>query len=343
MKVALISPHYTPLIRGNAVTVQRIEQELRSAGCHVAIHALDTLEPERSLSEIGLFRPELIHAFHGYLGGRVARRAAERLNIPYLVTLTGTDVYEALTDARRGETCAALAGAAGLAVFHDSVRQRLAEQSPALAEKTVVVPQGVAMPPADGSRVDLPFPAGAFTFFLPAGLRRVKNVLSPLVPLARLHRSHPQLRFLLAGPVLDADYAAEVQERLEDCPFASYMGTIDHEAIGSLYRSCDVVLNTSLFEGGMANTMLEALAFGKPVLASAAEGNRSLIENEVTGLIYRDSDDFYRQAQRLIDDAALRNRLGAKGHRKVRENFSPQKEGAAYLDLYQQIRYGRQV
>ena len=181
----------------------------------------------------------------------------------------------------------------------------------------------------------------ANTFFLPAGLRRVKNVLAPLAPLSRLNRKYPQVRFLLAGPVLEQDYADEVLQRMDEHPFARYLGTIDHDAIDAVYRSCDVVLNCSVFEGGMANSVLEALALGKPVLASAAEGNRSVIEHGVTGLTYMNEDDFYRQALRLIEDIGLGKRLGENGCRLVREKYSPRKEGAAYLDLYRQILSGR--
>ena len=78
----------------------------------------------------------------------------------------------------------------------------------------------------------------------------------------------------------------------------------------------------------------EALAFGKPVLASDVEGNRSLVRDGDTGLLYVDEADFLRKAERLYADAGLRERLGENGRRFVSENFAPEKEAEAYMELY---------
>ena len=80
--------------------------------------------------------------------------------------------------------------------------------------------------------------------------------------------------------------------------------------------------------------MLEALAFGKPVLAADIEGNRSLIKDGVTGLLYRNETEFWGKAERLLSDAGLGQRLGGQGRRFVLENFPPEREAEAYVALY---------
>jgi glycosyltransferase involved in cell wall biosynthesis len=104
-----------------------------------------------------------------------------------------------------------------------------------------------------------------------------------------------------------------------------------------VYQEASVVLNTSRFEGGMANSLLEAMAWGRPVLASDIEGNRSLVTDGVTGLLYRDAGDFRDKAGMLIADPALRLKLGMAGHRLVEEHHSPEREAQAYLRLYGEI------
>ncbi|KAF0221003.1 MAG: group 1 glycosyl [Geobacteraceae bacterium] len=339
MKIALITPHYYPAVRGNAVTVRRIGKYLVLRGCEVRTYSLDTVSVQEIFSGIRGYGPDLIHAFHGYTGGRIARLAAQGTGIPYIITLTGTDVYEALDDSRKMDVHAALRDAVALVAFHKSVKKRLAEHFPTMAAKTTIIPQGVELPGEDCSGLGgFPFPAGKFTFLLPAGLRPIKNVLFPLAPLAELYAREPSLRFILAGPLLDARYAAEVMERLERYPFAHYLGGIGHDAIGCLFRKADAVLNTSLFEGGMANSVLEALAFGKPVLANDIEGNRSLVKDGVTGLLYRSEDDFREKAWRLLADGKLREKLGERGRRFVLKNFPPEREAEAYVRLYEAVR-----
>jgi glycosyltransferase involved in cell wall biosynthesis len=338
INIAKITPHYYPVVRGNAVTVRRIEKHVEKNGCKVRLYSLDAMSAADILAGIANSPPDILHAYHGYLGGRLAQYAAAALKVPYIITLTGTDVYEALDDNRREETLLALTGAARLAVFDSSVKDRLSQHLPALAQKTTVIPQGVEIP-TDGCHGSggFPFSPGKFTFLLPAGLRPVKNVLFPLEPLRELASSHPMLRFLLAGPVLDPLFAAEVMQRLEAYPFAHYLGGVSHDAISFLYKKSAVVLNTSLFEGGMANSVLEALACGKPVLAADIAGNRSLISDGVTGLLYRDKEEFLRKAEDLLIHAELREHLGKNGRRLVREHFPPEKEAAAYLELYRAV------
>ena len=339
MKAAIITPYYYPAVRGNAVTVRRIERHLREAGCDVRVFSLDVLSATELEQEIALFAPDVVHGFHGYLGGRVARIVSRDLGIPDIITLTGSDVYEALVDTRKTETHAVLREAAALVVFHKSVKKRLVEHCPTLAEKTVIIPQGVELLGDDcGGLGGFPFPVGKFTFLLPAGLRPVKNVLFPLEPLAALHAADSRVRFILAGPVLDPSYAANVMGELEKYPFAHYLGGVGHDSIGCLYKKADVVLNTSLFEGGMANSVLEAMAFAKPVIASDIEGNRSIVTDGETGFLCRTPADFREKAGRLLGDEALRQHVGDKGRQFVFEHFPPQRETDAYLELYEAVR-----
>ncbi|WP_243689501.1 hypothetical protein [Geotalea toluenoxydans] len=146
----------------------------------------------------------------------MAYRLKEQYGIPYVITLTGTDIYEAIIDHRREETFRALNGAAGLVVFHESVRDRLLNHLPQLEASTVVIPQGVELPEEPCRRArEFPFSSDSFSFLLPAGLRPVKNVLFPLGPLAALHDQYPRIRLILAGPVLDPAYAAQVMDSLK--------------------------------------------------------------------------------------------------------------------------------
>jgi glycosyltransferase involved in cell wall biosynthesis len=144
-------------------------------------------------------------------------------------------------------------------------------------------------------------------------------------------------RFVIAGPVIDVEYAAEVMARLERYPFAHYIGGVSHDAIGCLYKKADVILNTSLSEGGMANSVLEAMASGKPVLAGAIEANSWLIKDGENGFLYRDSEEFREKGALLIADAKLRKRVGEQARRFVLEHFPPEKEAAAYEELYKTV------
>lgn len=338
MKIAVITPCYHPLTRGNGVTVRRIEINLAACGCEVEVYALDAMTAEEIHKKVRAFDPDIIHAFHANVGGRTARVIAGIINKPYIITLTGSDIYEALEDARREETVLALKKAAAVVAFHKSIKTRVVESVPSLAGTTMIIPQGVQVPgdcyphhddfrPSSGDRVIL----------LPAGLRPVKNVSYPLPLLSKLYEEGIGLYFVLIGPIINCGYAAEVLAEQENYPFAHYFGEVGHNAIGWFYQQADVVLNTSSFEGGMANTVLEAMIMAKPVLASNIEGNRSVVRDGVNGFLYRGDSDFLEKLERLLAEDKLRQRVGKSAQNYVLENFRAEKEAAAYLRLYREI------
>lgn len=338
MKIALITPCYHPFVRGNAVTVRRIEKNLVASGCEVEVFSLDTVTAEDTLKGLKRFDPDVIHAFHAFIGGRAAKLVAGALKKPYVITITGTDVYEALQDARREDTVASLNNAAAVIAFHKSIKCRLVDDMPTLAGKVFVIAQGVEMPGCDYPHHEefKPLP-GDLVVLLPSGLRPVKNVAFPIPLLAKLHEQGAALYYVLIGPILNRGYAEEVLAEQEGLPFAHYFGEVAHDAVGWFYEQADVVLNTSSFEGGMANSVLEAMFFGKAVLGANIEGNRSVIKDGVTGLLYHGESDFMEKLERLRTDEKLRERLGTNARSFVQKFFSPEKEAAAYMGLYEKI------
>jgi len=87
----------------------------------------------------------------------------------------------------------------------------------------------------------------------------------------------------------------------------------------------------------MANSVIEALAMGRAVLAADIAGNRSLIEDGVTGLLFDSEERLATQAERLAADPALRRRLGETGRGLVAARLAPAREIDGYLDVYAQV------
>jgi glycosyltransferase involved in cell wall biosynthesis len=335
--VALLTPFSFPSVRGNAVTAERIARGLAERGVAVRVWDL-SITPEATLeAEVGAYRPALIHALHAHHTGPTALGLARRMEIPLVVTLTGTDANHDLVDAARaGVVRRVLRGAATLVAFHDSIRARIAAVLPDLAARLVVIPQAARL---DG---DAPFdlaarwavPPERVLFLFPAGIRPVKDPRAPLEPLGSLVARLPWVRLLYAGPILDPAEGDRLRAALAGRPWARHVGAVPHARMRSLLAQSDVVLNCSRSEGGMANSVLEALAMERAVLASDIEGNRSLIEDGVTGLLFRDASDFETAAERLARDPALRARLGRAGRERVEALYPPAREIDAYLAVY---------
>jgi glycosyltransferase involved in cell wall biosynthesis len=87
---------------------------------------------------------------------------------------------------------------------------------------------------------------------------------------------------------------------------------------------------------GMPMSVLEAMAAGLPVVASAVGGISELVEHGVTGLLVPAGDEQALGAAlgRLLEDSELRRRLGAAGHARSIEGFDVPRFHAAHLELY---------
>jgi L-malate glycosyltransferase len=334
LRVAIITPFYLQATRGNAVTVRRIERYLRKVCCVTAVFSLDMLTSEALIEAVRSFSPDILHSFHAVRTGDVVAQISQDTRLPYLITITGTELYRGgETDFTEAESVL-LKNAAALVVFHVVIGKRLSVKLPAEIHRLKIIPQGVEIPD-----INLPtsLPEVPFTFFLPAGIRPVKNINYCLKPLELLWRRYPQIRLVIAGPVLDAGYAEKVLEAVAAHPFSSWIGEIPNSAMPSLYRSAHVVLNTSFSEGGMANSILEGMAYNKPVLVSDIEGNRSLVADAVNGFLFSSEMEFIDKAERLLLDMDLRKRIAASGREYVLENCSAVKEATSYHELYNDI------
>jgi hypothetical protein len=326
----LLTPHYFPSTRGNSITVRRIEQQLQLLGCTTAVFSLESASAESIAEELRRFSPDIVHAFHAVRCGELARCWAAENHIPYIITMTGTDVYASAGTAACG-SIDAIRAANALVFFAEQVREGFFRTYPQLAVPMVVIPQGVILPVTPCAESSVP---AEFNFLLPAGIRAVKNLLFPFHPLAELQRRYPQVRLILAGGVIEPLYAAKLFAVISANPFAGWAGEVDFEAMPELYCSAHVVLNSSLSEGGMANSLLEGMAFGKALLAADVEGNRSLVNDSGAGLLYSGADDFSRKAEVLLFDKELRQDMGAAGRAYVRRHCSPVVEAERYLQLY---------
>lgn len=77
-----------------------------------------------------------------------------------------------------------------------------------------------------------------------------------------------------------------------------------------------------------------AMALGLPCVACDTPQHRDLVRDGVTGLLYRSEEEALAQVSRLIDDLALRERLGQAARQQVRERLSPARLDQALLGAY---------
>jgi glycosyltransferase involved in cell wall biosynthesis len=110
------------------------------------------------------------------------------------------------------------------------------------------------------------------------------------------------------------------------------------EDVPALLAAADALVLPSRFEG-LPNVVLEAMAAGKPVVATAAPGTAELVVDGETGRLVPVGvpRELARALRAVVDDPALAARLGAGGRRRVEAHYDAAAMIAAYADLYDRL------
>jgi phosphatidylinositol alpha-mannosyltransferase len=124
--------------------------------------------------------------------------------------------------------------------------------------------------------------------------------------------------------------------RKRNVPSVEWLGGISDRELEQRMRGAAVYCAPSLHGESFGVVLLEAMAAGTPIVASAIEGYQNVARAEREAVLVEPGDvEGLRTAlRRVLDDAALRARLVAEGRARAAE-FSMERLAARYLELYE--------
>jgi glycosyltransferase involved in cell wall biosynthesis len=107
-------------------------------------------------------------------------------------------------------------------------------------------------------------------------------------------------------------------------PFTRFVGWQSQEDLPRHIRESVMLVMPTIAQEALGRTAVEAMAAGRPVVASRLGGLPFTVVDGATGLLCEpgDADDLARKIEMLLDDAALRERLGAVGRRRFEEHYA---------------------
>ena len=194
--------------------------------------------------------------------------------------------------------------------------------------RTVVIRNGVDL---DRPRRTPPPSARPCTVVSVGRLRHPKDFATLVRAMAALAPGTARLRIVGDGPDRSA-VASEIAGLGLDHA-VELLGTRDD--VGDLLADADLFVLSSESEG-LPMSVLEAMAAGLPVVASAVGGVPELVRDGETGTLVPpgDSRALAVAIERLAADPALRERMGAAGHRRAEREFSLDRCRREHLELY---------
>ncbi|HET7117212.1 MAG TPA: glycosyltransferase family 4 protein [Hanamia sp.] len=168
-------------------------------------------------------------------------------------------------------------------------------------------------------------------------------------------RGAPQKRVYLIGAIAKKmhemkiniyfSFAGDVENILhpEDYPYCTFYGNVrDRNRLEEIQKESDVLLLTSAYEG-LPMSVMEMMAFGKVVVATAVGGIPDYITHEENGFLIKDTTDENKIIEesisilnRLVNDKKLLKEVGEKSRIYAEEHFS----GEAFCENYRKVLFG---
>jgi glycosyltransferase involved in cell wall biosynthesis len=272
------------------------------------------------------FRPDVVHT-HTAKAGLLGRLAARLAGVPVIVHTYHGHVLHGYFGPLRTALFRRAERALGhlsdvLVAVSESVRDDLVRLGVAERAQIQVVPLGLDLVGLTGPlprgqlRSSSRVPDDAPLVGIVGRLAPVKDVPTFLEAAALVRRSLPEARFAVVG---DGEQRAALEEkarRLALDDVVHFHGWQRH--MPAVYGDLDLVVNCSRNEGTPV-ALIEALASGRPVIATRVGGTPDLLAGGEHGLLVPsgDAEALAAAVRRVLDDPGLAHRLGEAGRARA--------------------------
>ncbi len=276
-------------------------------------------------------RVQVLHAY-GFYANCFAIPAAKIAGVPVIIGSI-RDVGASWTPMQQRVERTVFRLADSVLTNADAVKQKLVGEGYP-ADKIAVIRNGVdvqrfaSADPAEDFRSEIGVPEGVPLVGVVARIDAVKGLDDFVEAAARVARTRPDAHFVLVGDSFPTEehraYHSALVERVRSLGIEERLVFAGNRSdVPSILPQLAVSVLPSLTEG-LPNALLEAMAAGVPVVATAVGGTPEVIEGGVNGLLVprRDPQRLADAIGRLLDDRALAGRMASAGNETVDARFS---------------------
>ena len=176
-------------------------------------------------------------------------------------------------------------------------------------------------------------------YVLYTGVLRARKGLFDLIECAKhVCETHPQTRFLICGR---GSFFPRLQQRVLKMGLKKhvlFLGHVSRERLVQLYQNATIHVVPSHYEG-LPTVLLEAMSCGIPVVATNVGGNSEVISSGVNGILIppKSPENMAKAVSRLLDDQALRERMGGAARRTIEEHYTWDKIAENVTECYERM------
>lgn len=242
-------------------------------------------------------------------------------------------------------------GVADCVIAHNLVSRRELVRVLGIPERKIhVIPHGNylgdigSLPSADSARAALGLPHDAQVLLFFGQIKAVKGLDLLLDALAAIKGTVPDVLLLVAGKMWGQEFA-RYQSQIDSLGLGrhciAHVRYIADEEVAAYYAAADLVVlpYRKIYQSGV---VLMAMSYGKPVLASNLEGMAEVIEDGVTGFLFRTDDaaDLARRLSSVLADRDAMQRVASNGLALMRDAYAWERIGQLTADCYRSAASG---
>lgn len=148
-----------------------------------------------------------------------------------------------------------------------------------------------------------------------------------------------KVEFVICGGLYPGPNSIGLNELspLCDGKYIKWLGECDN--IPEQMRQADVMAYPSYYREGVPKTLLEASAAGLPLVVYDSVGCRDTVDNNINGFKVKKQDikEFASKIETLLENSALRERMGAESRQKAEREYDVRNVAARHLSLYEDL------
>lgn len=150
-------------------------------------------------------------------------------------------------------------------------------------------------------------------------------------------------RLIVGGDGMDLWRAKKIAHRLGLDDRTEFSGWIDREKLSQYYQKASIVVVPSIWPEPFGMVGIEAMSYGKPVVAFNVGGIPDWLEDGVTGFLIKPYDvkGMAEKISYLLENPGTAEEMGMRGRKRVEQEFSKEKHITRLLEIYTKAIDGR--